>query len=69
MVFDLNKTLFSKNLFDIINFLNISAMSMGRKETAHNLVLVTHAWFAMLMEAVLKFQVISFYVTSRYYPC
>ena len=35
---------------------------MGRKEMAHNLVLVTHAWFAMLMEAVLKLQVISFYV-------
>ena len=56
--FNFNKKLFSKNLFDIINFLNISAMLMGRKEMAHNLVLVTHAWFAMLMEAVLKLQVI-----------
>ena len=36
-------------------------MSMGCKETGHNPVLVTHAWFAMLMEAVLKLQVMSFY--------
>ena len=65
--FNFNKTLFSKNLFDILNFLNRIVMSMEHKETGYNLVVVSQIWFAKLMDAVLKFRVISFYVIYEYF--